>query len=249
MTNTTKLPLKRIHNNSEHAEDYHLNGKIAVFAPHPDDETFGCGGTIAKKISEGYEILVVILTDGRHAFSKVLGIFSDPSPEELRVIRQRELINATKILGVPEKNLIWLGFEDGCLEKYEKEAEEKVLEILRENKPKEIYFPHKRDAHPDHRATNRIVGRCILRLGLKSVSYQYSVVHQHSRMGPMLEGVLHLFKNNRTKVDISGYVDIKEKATREYKSEIAVVSVQQRKPVNEKVERYLKNEEVFYGDT
>ena len=46
------------------------------FAPHPDDETWGCGGTVAKKISEGYEVLIMVLTDGRYAFQKMLGIES-----------------------------------------------------------------------------------------------------------------------------------------------------------------------------
>ena len=60
---------------------------VIVFAPHPDDETWGCGGSIAKKISEGFEVIVVILTDGRYAFSEIFGINSDPTPEELKEIR------------------------------------------------------------------------------------------------------------------------------------------------------------------
>jgi LmbE family N-acetylglucosaminyl deacetylase len=107
-----------------------MNKKVIVFAPHPDDETLGCGGTIAKKTSEGYEVFVVIITDGRHAFSKVLGINSDPNPEEIKQIRKEEVIKATRILGVPITNLLFLDFEDRTLEKHEKEAEEKIIEIL-----------------------------------------------------------------------------------------------------------------------
>jgi len=66
-----------------------MKKKIVVFAPHPDDETWGCGGTIAKKLREGYEILIVVMTDGRYAFKKVLGIDSDPTPEELKEIKKR----------------------------------------------------------------------------------------------------------------------------------------------------------------
>ena len=46
--------------------------------------------TIAKRIREGYEVLIVVMTDGKYAFSKVLGINSDPSPEELKEIRRDE---------------------------------------------------------------------------------------------------------------------------------------------------------------
>lgn len=41
-----------------------MNKRIIVFAPHPDHETLGCAGTIAKRLNEGYEVLLVVLTDG-----------------------------------------------------------------------------------------------------------------------------------------------------------------------------------------
>ena len=51
-----------------------MKKRIIVFAPHPDDETFGCGGVMAKRNSERYNVNIVVLTDGRHAYSTVLGI-------------------------------------------------------------------------------------------------------------------------------------------------------------------------------
>ena len=38
--------------------------RIAVIAPHPDDEILGCGGTIARHISEGNDVYVCIVTSG-----------------------------------------------------------------------------------------------------------------------------------------------------------------------------------------
>ena len=35
-----------------------------ILAPHPDDETFGCGGTIARKLAAGATIHVIVMTDG-----------------------------------------------------------------------------------------------------------------------------------------------------------------------------------------
>ncbi|MEM2914808.1 MAG: PIG-L family deacetylase, partial [Candidatus Bathyarchaeia archaeon] len=64
-----------------------MNKKVLIFAPHPDDETFGCGGTIAKRVSEGYEVFIIVMTDGRYAYLKLLGVESDPTPEELRETR------------------------------------------------------------------------------------------------------------------------------------------------------------------
>lgn len=89
-----------------------MDKTVIVFAPHPDDETMGCGGTIAKKISEGFEVIIVSLTDGRHAFSKVLGINVNPNPEDVKRLRREELIKAATILGVSITNLFFLDYED-----------------------------------------------------------------------------------------------------------------------------------------
>lgn len=225
------------------------NGKkILIFAPHPDDETWGCGGTIVKRISEGYEVIIVVITDGRHAFSKLFGIHSDPTPDELKEIRKKEVKRATKILGVREKNLIFLEFEDGYLEKYEKEAGEKIIQILKKNSPEEVFFPYKKDAHPDHRATNRTVINAIRELKLNSRKYQYSIMHKWGRIGPKIDVLLNLIKRNMIYVDISEFLPLKEKAIKEFKSEVTVISSEQQEPLLKDLNPILKNKEAFYVD-
>lgn len=76
------------------------NKSVVVFAPHPDDETLGCGGTIAKKVREGFNVYIVFITDGRNSHRNVLNIYENPSPEELKFIRRNEAIYATSILGI-----------------------------------------------------------------------------------------------------------------------------------------------------
>lgn len=225
-----------------------LNKKIIVFAPHPDDETLGCGGVIAKKRSEGYEVIIVVLTDGRHAFSKVLGIYSDPTPKELKKIRKKEVQKATKILGVQEENLIFLEFEDGSLEKFQEEAEEKVIQILKKNVPEEIYFPYKKDANLDHGATNQIVKNALKKLGLKSKRYQYSILHKRSLIGPKIDALHDLIKRNRIHVDISSFLLLKKKAIDEFKSKITVIANKQQEPIYKNLDPWLKNKETFYVD-
>jgi len=225
-----------------------LNKRIIVFACHSDDETWGCGGTIAKKINEGYEVIIVVMTDGRNLFRIILGIDVDPTPEEVKKIRREELIGATKILGVPQKNLLFLDFEDGALEKHEKEAEERIIEILEKYPPAEVYFTYKNDCNPDHRALNRIIRRCLQKLGSTPVKYQYSMKHKYARVGPLIDRLLSLFRKNMIEVDISEFVDLKEKAVREFKTEFSIVSSKQVKPLEDNIERYLKNKEIFYID-
>lgn len=225
-----------------------MKGKVIVFAPHPDDETWGCGGTIAKRISEGYDVLVVVMTDGRYAFLKMLGIDKDPAPEELKEIRKEEAKRATKILGVPEKNLIFLEFIDGTLQENMEEAERKVMDILQKHKPTEVYFPYKNDSHPDHQAAYKIVKNSLAKLGLQIKEYQYSILHKYARFGPIIDRVLSIFKRNMVKVDISAFLPVKEMAAKEFKSELATISHRQRNPITKDVKKFLREKEVFLID-
>jgi len=223
-----------------------LSKKIIVFAPHPDDETFGCGGVIAKRLSEGYEVLVVVLTDGRYAFSALFGIESEPTPYELKEIRKEEVKRATRILGVPEKHLFFLDFEDATLEKNENEAKGKVIQILSGNVPVEVYFTYEKDIHIDHRATSRIVRNSIKELGIDTIKHQYSIMQKYGRIGPVMDTLFNLFRRNMIRIDVSKFLPLKEAALKEFKSEITIMSPRQQRPITESIEKFLENEEIFF---
>jgi len=186
------------------------------------------------------------MTDGRNLFKNLLNIEDDPPPDEVKEIRRKEVLKATEILGVPNDNVIFLDFEDGFLSNYKAEAEEKVCEILRRYRPVEVYFPFKNDGHQDHRVTNKIVNKCVKNLGLKPEMYQYCIMHKFARFGPMFERVLGLFRRNITKVNVSQFLKIKEMAIREFKSEFSIISSRQNKPLEDKVDKYLKKNELFF---
>ncbi|MEM3697174.1 MAG: PIG-L family deacetylase [Candidatus Bathyarchaeia archaeon] len=222
------------------------NKVIVVFAPHPDDETFGCGGTIAKKISEGFNVLVVVMTDGRNLLKSILNIEDDPPPNDVKDIRRKEVLKATKILGIPHDNVIFFDFEDGCLSDYEAEAEEKVCEILSRYRPVEVYLPFENDGHRDHIVTNRIVKKCVKELNLEPEMYQYCIMHKFARFGPIFERIIGLFRKNIVKVDVSQFLKIKELAVKEFKSEFSIISSKQSKPLEDKIDKYLKKNEFFF---
>src|ERR1700690_960109 len=141
-----------------------MTKKVIIVAPHPDDETLACGGTILKKIHDGYEVIVLVITDGRHALTANNGIESDPSPEELKLIRKEELQKVVSILGVAPNNLFYLDFEDLTVEKNIPQIEKCVKEILCKLKPEEIseiYFPCETSRHKDHQITGEIIQRSI----------------------------------------------------------------------------------------
>jgi LmbE family N-acetylglucosaminyl deacetylase len=223
-----------------------LKGKVIVFAPHPDDETLGCGGTIAKKLAEGYDVLIVVLTDGRFLLLRSFGIDCNPTPEEVKEIRRGEVLRATKILGLTKEKVVFLDFIDGTLEENEKAVEEKVTAILEKYVPSEIYFPYEKDGHPDHQAANRIVRRAVEKLGIKPLMYRYTIMHKFARFGPFIESFLSIFKRDRVYVDVSEFLPLKREAVKEFKSELTAISPKQGKPHTKDFKKFLKNKETFY---
>jgi len=225
--------------------------RVVVFAPHPDDETLGCGGTIARRVREGCDVKIFFMTDGRNALSKLFGIFSDPSPSEVAEMRRNEAIRATGILGLREENLFFLGIEDGCLEKEIVSVQERLKELLEGESFKEIYFTSDREFHPDHQATSTIVRNMINDLDIRCDSYNYIISPNHGQLGSRMQVALGIFKRILVYSDISEFINLKRKALDEYKSQISIISERQKKPVLDKVvlERFLKSKEVFlrYG--
>lgn len=222
-----------------------INKTAVFFAPHPDDETLGCGGTIARRSHENYNVFIVILTDGRHAFSKVLKITSNPTPEETKQIRRKEAIEAVSVLGVPRNNLFFFDFEDCSLSRHEKEAEVKITAFLQGHLPDEVYFPIKRDGHPDHQAANRIINRCLQKSNLEDRKFQYSITHKLSRVGPSFEKIVGFLSNRTSYVDISDYLDVKKEALEKFRSEILVYASNQKKPIVS-TKGHLEKKELFY---
>src|SRR5262245_27257483 len=80
---------------------------MAVLA-HPDDESLGFGGTLAKYASEGVETFVVTATrgDGGRYRGFRAGEGEHPGPSALAAIRERELRSAASVLGVREVSLL-----------------------------------------------------------------------------------------------------------------------------------------------
>ena len=81
-----------------------------VLAPHPDDETLGCGGLIATLCDLGRPPAVLLVTDGARSHP---GSASYP-PERLRSLRAREALAASAILGLSSERVRFLDLPDGA---------------------------------------------------------------------------------------------------------------------------------------
>jgi LmbE family N-acetylglucosaminyl deacetylase len=117
--------------------------KIMVFAPHPDDEVIGCGGSIAAHVRAGDEVAIAYLTSGEAGGLNI-------TPDELRDIREGEALQGAEILGV--KDLIFLRSPDGYLD-FSPERIRKLVSLVREMKPDVVYVPHAQEGPRDHRVT------------------------------------------------------------------------------------------------
>ena len=146
---------------------------LAVFA-HPDDEGFGCGGTLAALVAGGHRVTLICATNGD------VGEISDPelaTPETLASVRQGELRAAMDVTGIADVR--FLNYRDSGMEGWDdndhpsslfQAPEEKVVEqvvaVIREIRP-DIVITHDPTGgygHPDHvticQRTETAVERC-----------------------------------------------------------------------------------------
>lgn len=140
--------------NEEQLIPYHAvdpaGRRVLVLAPHPDDETFGCGGTLARHTAAGDPVRVVILTDGSR------GDFSGRyQTEGYCQLRRQETLRAGKILGISD--LHFWPFKDRQLTSEIPKAQTMLLALLQEYKPQRIYVPSLLEFHPDHRAAAQLL--------------------------------------------------------------------------------------------
>lgn len=132
---------------------------LGVFA-HPDDETFGSGGTLARYASEGVDITVVCATRGEVG---EIALGSKATPETLGAVREAEIRLALSVLGV--QSLVILGYRDSGMMGSEdnknpsafinvpiSEVIERLVEIIRKCRPHVVVTmdPSGGYGHPDH---------------------------------------------------------------------------------------------------
>jgi len=92
--------------------------RILIFSPHEDDETLASGGTIYTELQKGNQVLVVFMTNGDGFWGGEIVVKADLFRQArdfigLGQIRQREAIKAVATLGLPNKDVLFLGYPDG----------------------------------------------------------------------------------------------------------------------------------------
>jgi LmbE family N-acetylglucosaminyl deacetylase len=133
---------------------------LAVFA-HPDDESMGMGGTLAKYAAEGVETYLVCASRGE------AGWFGpedqDPGPERIGQLREKELLAAGEKLGL--KEIHFLDYIDGQVDQADPiEAISKIVSHIRRIKPHVLvtFPPDGGYGHPDHIASAQFAAAAIV---------------------------------------------------------------------------------------
>lgn len=150
------------------------SGGLAVIAPHPDDESLGCGGLIAKAGEQQRPVRVVIVSDGAGSHP---GSSSYP-PEQLRRLREEEAREAAGALGLdPERDLVFLRLPDQSVPREGPGAVGAVDAIARcvaEVGARALFVTWRYDPHCDHQACFRMARGVQDRLPQIKL-YEYSV--------------------------------------------------------------------------
>jgi len=138
-------------------------GTILSIWAHPDDEAYLCGGVMAMAAAAQSRVVCVTATRGE------LGVTDATRwpPEQLPAIREAELAECLRILGVTEHR--WLGFPDGgCASVDVNDAVQQIAEILAEVAPDTIltFAPDGQTGHPDHIAVHRWTVEAVRRTGI-----------------------------------------------------------------------------------
>lgn len=211
---------------------------ILIIAPHPDDETLGCGGIIAIKSRAGYEINIIVLSDGSRLFEGTFGKNTQPSPKGISDLRKRETERTVKLLGGDPGKIRYLDYKDGSLEEKTDEIAKLIREAIHELKPEQVYAPDNYEHHPDHNAANVITRKALEEIEEKPEFHQYFL---SLKWGLSFDDVKEVI----TEVDISEFYDLKKEALTMFDCHLKVVLEEQDEPLCKNFNSYLDNVEKF----
>ncbi len=114
--------------------------RILVCAAHPDDETYGAGGTILRHTGLGDEVRLVIFTKP----------YQPDWDRDLITGKREEIKNSVRILGV--RKVEFLDYPTAKLDTVpQKELNDALREIVTDYSPEVVYTTHYNDLHQDHR--------------------------------------------------------------------------------------------------
>jgi LmbE family N-acetylglucosaminyl deacetylase len=184
---------------------------LVVLAPHPDDESLGCGGLLAEAWRAGGTAHVLCFTDGSASHPKSC---SHP-PERLRAVRETELVRAVEILGGTARDVSFMGFPDAASHLVHGPGQDAVRALgdaVDRLAPAVLLAPSPFDPHCDHveaaRASHEVAAR---RPGLRLVHYPvWSAWAAPDRTAPVPDGARIVLRDHDRRAEKRAAIEAHE---------------------------------------
>lgn len=181
-----------------------MTSSILFICAHSDDHIIGAGGSIAKYVSEGKRVLVLILSYGErtHPWLKA---------DVTKTLRAQETKEADTIIGCSSR---FFDLREGHYLEDFPAIREEVLALLQKERPVRIFTHSNEDPHPDHQACYQLTRELLKISKVKTELYSFSIWNPFS------------LKRNRLPrmyVDITETHNQKVTALRSFKSQWAAL--------------------------
>ena len=183
--------------------------RVLAIGAHPDDIELACSGTLAKCVKRGDTVIVCHVSSGN------LGHVVIP-PDELQIIRANEAKNAGHLAGI---EVIWGGFHDLDIYDNNKEARDKIVDIIKYADPDFIITHSPDDYMPDHTAVSRLVFDASFTATLPNYKTMYN---KPAKLVPIyyMDTLSGINFNPTEYVDISEEINIKMEMLECHKSQL-----------------------------
>ena len=196
--------------------------KICVFAPHPDDELVGAGGSILKWLEKGHDIHLIYVSDGRAAYTyeRKMGRLMETeetqiSEDDLAGIRMREIDEVINFLGIPEENVHKLKLRDQDVKNQIPLGVEKSKDIIQG--AERVLLPSRNSVHEDHEATYEIATKAAREVNLNGAEFYVYALYVDNKAP----------KDKRVKIDVKNFRKKAHQALLLYKSQRFIQTVSQ----------------------
>ena len=184
--------------------------RVLAVGAHPDDLEILCGGTLARLVQEGHEVVMCHATRGDR------GSFVHSS-EEIAAIRADEARRAADICGAEETTL---GLRDGEVNAGDPEQRRLVVDLVRETRPDLVITHSPNDYMSDHNEVSKLVFDCSFHATLPL--YESANPH-HETVTPIyyMDTLMGLGFQPTEYVDVSAVIDTKTRMLEAHESQIA----------------------------
>ena len=187
-------------------------GCALILAPHPDDESLGCGGLIAASCARGQPPFVVVLTDGAASHPNS----SAYPPGRLRAVRETETLEAVACLGLAAKRVAFLRQPDtrapGAGAGFDAVVSQ-LAALAGRVQAKALLASWRHDPHCDHEAAALVGAAAAARLGLPHWAYPV--------WGRTLAPWVVIPAQTGVRLDVSAHAGAKRRAIQSHRSQWA----------------------------